>query len=75
MHTILKGSEWVLSAERGAGAPESMYGVECLTCRAESGWVDNDPKGVEVLMCPDFRGVGSLGFRLIVLRGVRTRLG
>jgi hypothetical protein len=46
--TILKGSAWVLSAERAAGAPGAMYGVECLTCRAESGWVDNDPKPVEV---------------------------
>jgi ferric-dicitrate binding protein FerR (iron transport regulator) len=47
-HTILKGSEWVLSAERAPGAPEAIYGAECMTCEAASAWVDNDPKPIGV---------------------------
>jgi hypothetical protein len=47
-HVILKGTDLVLSAERAEGAPEAIYGVECLMCTAESGLVDNDPKPVEV---------------------------
>lgn len=45
---ILKGAEWVLSAERAEGAPDAIYGAECMTCEAESGLVDDDPKPVEV---------------------------
>jgi hypothetical protein len=45
---ILKGSDLMLSAERAAGAPEAMYAAECMTCPAESAWVDNDPRPVEV---------------------------
>jgi hypothetical protein len=47
-HVILKGAYLALSAERAEGAPEAMYGVECLMCEAKSGLVDNDPKPVEV---------------------------
>jgi hypothetical protein len=47
-HVILKGSDLMLSAERAEGAPEAIYGAECLMCEAESGLVDNDPKPVEV---------------------------
>jgi hypothetical protein len=45
-HPILKGAYWVLHAERSAGAPEAMYGAECMRCDAASGWVDNDVKPV-----------------------------
>jgi hypothetical protein len=38
----------MLSAERAEGAPEAIYGAECLICEAQSGLADNDPKPVEV---------------------------
>ncbi|WP_405804833.1 hypothetical protein [Streptomyces sp. NBC_01187] len=46
--TILKGTEWSLSAETGLGAPEAIYGVRCMTCASESGLVDDDPRPVGV---------------------------
>lgn len=44
--TIIKGAEWVLSAERAEGAPDAMYRVECMTCESASRWTDNDPRPV-----------------------------
>ncbi|WP_431044281.1 hypothetical protein ACQUSR_21840 [Streptomyces sp. P1-3] len=45
---IIKGAEWVLSPESGEGAPQAIYGVECMTCAQSSGLVDDDPRPVEV---------------------------
>jgi hypothetical protein len=45
---VLRGAELALTAERAEGAPEAIYLVECLTCPADSGRVDDDPKPVAV---------------------------
>lgn len=45
-HVIIRGAEWVLSAERARGAPDARYGVACMLCEAASEWADNDPKPV-----------------------------
>ncbi|MDT0270678.1 hypothetical protein RM844_30840 [Streptomyces sp. DSM 44915] len=46
--SIVKGADWVLCEERGVGAPEAIYGVECLGCGAASPLFDNDPLPVAV---------------------------
>ncbi|WP_431042511.1 hypothetical protein ACQUSR_11695 [Streptomyces sp. P1-3] len=45
---IIKGAEWILSAEMGEGAPHGIYGVECMACAESSGLVDDDPRPVQV---------------------------
>lgn len=46
-HTIVKGADWLLSPETGTGVPDSIHGVQCLRCTAESGLTDNDPRPSE----------------------------
>jgi hypothetical protein len=65
-HTILKGAEWVLQAERAEGAPEAIYSVACLTCTAESGRFDNDPKPVSVWAINHTRQLGAAHCQFIV---------
>ncbi|WP_326597114.1 DUF7848 domain-containing protein [Streptomyces sp. NBC_01803] len=45
-HAVIRGAEWVLSAERAEGAPDGIYGAECLWCGEASPLVDNDQKPV-----------------------------
>jgi hypothetical protein len=47
-HVILKGAELMLCAERAKDAPDAVYGAECLTCREQSAWFEDDPKPVQV---------------------------
>lgn len=46
--TIIKGAEWVLTAEQGEGAPEGIYGAQCLMCFEVSVLSDNDVRPVGV---------------------------
>ncbi|WKX72403.1 hypothetical protein [Streptomyces sp. XD-27] len=46
-HAIIKGAEWVLIPETGEGAPEAIYGAQCIPCGRER-WSDNDPRPVGV---------------------------
>jgi hypothetical protein len=57
-HVILKGAEWVLSAERAAQAPAALYVAQCLVCQAESAVVDNDPKPAGVWAIEHARRTG-----------------
>lgn len=43
---ITKGADWTLSPETAEGAPEGIYGAQCLICGQESGLMDNDPRPV-----------------------------
>ncbi|WP_442811887.1 DUF7848 domain-containing protein [Streptomyces sp. NBC_01803] len=45
-HTVIRGAEWTLTAERAEGAPAGRYAAECMTCGEASPWADNDPKPV-----------------------------
>ncbi|WP_442811931.1 DUF7848 domain-containing protein [Streptomyces sp. NBC_01803] len=45
-HAVIRGAEWVLSAERAEGAPDGIYGAECLWCGEASPLVDDDSKPV-----------------------------
>lgn len=65
-HVVRKGAAFVLSAERAPGAPEAMYRVECMTCWAESSWVDNDAKPVEVWALEHARHHGLAHDRFLV---------
>jgi hypothetical protein len=47
-HVILRGAELMLCAERAEDAPDAAYCAECLTCRAQSAWFEDDPKPVQV---------------------------
>jgi hypothetical protein len=55
---ILRGAEWVLTSERPQAAPDALYVVQCLICRAESGLVDNDPKRAGVWAMEHARRTG-----------------
>ncbi|WKX71915.1 hypothetical protein [Streptomyces sp. XD-27] len=44
--TIVKGAEWVLSAETAEGAPRGIFGAQCLRCGDEC-WMDDDRRPVE----------------------------
>ncbi|WP_431042101.1 hypothetical protein ACQUSR_09410 [Streptomyces sp. P1-3] len=46
--TVIKGSEWMLSPETAEGAPQGIYGAQCITCGQESGLVDDDTRPVGV---------------------------
>ncbi|WP_062218031.1 hypothetical protein [Streptomyces sp. NBRC 109706] len=45
---IIRSADWVLTDEHGAGAPEGIFGVECMTCEARSPLFDNDQQPVAV---------------------------
>ncbi len=45
---VVKGADWVLCEERGEGAPEAIYGAECLACGARSPLFDNEALPVAV---------------------------
>ncbi|WP_431042403.1 hypothetical protein ACQUSR_11120 [Streptomyces sp. P1-3] len=46
-HAIIKGAEWVLTPETSEGAPEAIYGAQCVRCGRER-WSDNDPRPIGV---------------------------
>lgn len=46
MQVITKGADWTLSRETAEGAPEGIYGAQCLTCAERSGLMDNDPRPI-----------------------------
>ncbi|WKX72115.1 hypothetical protein [Streptomyces sp. XD-27] len=46
--TIIKGAEWMMSPETAEGAPQGIYGAQCLACAEESGLVDDDSRPVGV---------------------------
>ncbi|UED85697.1 hypothetical protein [Streptomyces profundus] len=45
---LIRSADWVLSEERGAGAPQAIYGAECMTCGDRSTLADNDAQPVAV---------------------------
>ncbi|WKX72688.1 hypothetical protein [Streptomyces sp. XD-27] len=45
-HTVIKGAEWMLGPETAEGAPQGIYGAQCITCAQESGLVDDDTRPV-----------------------------
>ncbi len=45
---IIRSADWVLSEERGAGAPRAIYGAECMTCGDRSTLADDDAQPVAV---------------------------
>ncbi|SOD64028.1 hypothetical protein SAMN06297387_1147 [Streptomyces zhaozhouensis] len=45
---IVLAADWVLTEERGTGAPEAIYGVDCMTCEARSPLFDDDHLPVAV---------------------------
>jgi hypothetical protein len=55
---ILRGAELMLCAERAVEAPDAAYGVECLTCRAESAWFEDDPRPAQVWALDHAEGQG-----------------
>ncbi|SOD62097.1 hypothetical protein SAMN06297387_104267 [Streptomyces zhaozhouensis] len=46
--SVIKAAEWTLSEETAEGAPRAIFGVTCVTCAAESGFVDNEPHPIEM---------------------------
>ncbi|WP_431043745.1 hypothetical protein ACQUSR_18895 [Streptomyces sp. P1-3] len=46
---IAKGADWMLSAETAEGAPEGIFGAQCLRCGDEC-WLDDDRRPVEAWM-------------------------
>jgi hypothetical protein len=72
---VLRGAEYVLHAERAAGAPEAAYVAECLQCRAESGLVDYDPKPVAVWSIEHTRHYGLAHSQFLVTTQRHWRVG
>ncbi|MDT0269051.1 hypothetical protein RM844_22450 [Streptomyces sp. DSM 44915] len=46
--SIVRGADWVLCEERGAGAPEAIFGAECASCGEQSPLFDDDSLPVAV---------------------------
>ncbi|WP_062204424.1 hypothetical protein [Streptomyces sp. NBRC 109706] len=46
--SIVRGADWVLCEERGAGAPAAIYGAECFSCGQRSPLFDDDALPVAV---------------------------
>ncbi|WP_059008207.1 DUF7848 domain-containing protein [Streptomyces specialis] len=55
---VIKGAEWVLSAERAQGAPDGIYEARCLWCGAESPMVDDDSRPVGMWALDHTRRLG-----------------
>lgn len=45
---IIKSAVWTLREGGGEGAPEAVFVVACMACRADSGPVENDRLAVEM---------------------------
>ncbi|WP_456112187.1 DUF7848 domain-containing protein [Streptomyces specialis] len=57
-HAVIRGAEWVVSAERAECAPDGLYGARCLRCGAGSPLSDNDPKPVGMWALDHTRWLG-----------------
>ncbi|WP_431042848.1 hypothetical protein ACQUSR_13720 [Streptomyces sp. P1-3] len=69
---IVKGAEWVLSAETAEGAPEGIFGAQCIRC-GEEVWMDNDRRPVQAWMIDHTRGdPAHAQFRFTVERFCRV---
>ncbi|MDX6350789.1 MAG: hypothetical protein QOF84_5579, partial [Streptomyces sp.] len=40
--TIITAAEWTLGAETAEGAPQGIFGAQCITCGAEAVPMDDD---------------------------------
>lgn len=45
--SVIRYAEWTLGEETAEGAPRAIFHMECVTCGAESGRVDDDSQPVE----------------------------